>query len=87
MKFIISAITAVFATALQVSEQDMEFLKYVSQYGKSYETQEEFMFRAQVFADNLSKIKNIKETTSTHGVNKFTDRTTAEMKLLLGYKA
>jgi len=45
------------------------------------------MFRAQVFADNLSKIKNIKETTSTHGVNKFTDRTTAEMKLLLGYKA
>jgi len=45
------------------------------------------MFRAQVFADNLSKIKNIKETTSTHSVNKFTDRTTAEMKTLLGYMA
>jgi len=87
MKFAVAATIAALASATPMGENDWEFFKFVSEYSKSYGTQEEFQYRASVFAENLQKIRAIKEETSTHGINKFTDRTPAEMKKLLGYRA
>ena len=87
MKFAVAAAIAAIASATPMGETDMEFIRFVSEYGKSYGTQEEFQFRSTVFAENLQKIRALKEETSTHGINKFTDRTPAEMKKLLGYRA
>jgi len=87
MKFVVAATIAALASATPMGEHDMEFIRFVSEYGRSYGTQEEFQFRAATFAENLMKIKAIQSETSTHGINKFTDRTPAEMKRLLGYRA
>ena len=72
-----------------LTHQDMEFLKYVSKYGKSYGTKEEFEFRADQFKENLAKImeENSKnDNTFTLAVNKFADMTRDEYKQLLSYK-
>ena len=87
MKFVIAATIAALASATPMGEHDIDFIRFVSEYGKSYGTQEEFAFRMATFGENMLKIKSIKSETSTHGVNKFTDRTPAEMKKLLGYRA
>jgi hypothetical protein len=87
MKFVVASAIAALAAATPLTTMDMEFIKFVAEYGRSYGTQEEFNFRAGHFAQNLMKIRALNETTSTHGINKFTDRTPAEMKKLLGYRA
>jgi len=68
---------------------DYKYFEYVSTYGKSYGTKAEFEFRKAIFAEKLAFIEawNADETTtSTVGLNEFTDRTDAEMKKMLGYK-
>jgi C1A family cysteine protease len=61
----VAACVAVFAvnslgqpTALYqaFTQEDTQFMKYVSEFGKSYGTKEEFEFRSQQFKDNLGSI-------------------------------
>jgi len=46
MKFAVAATLAALASATTMGENDMEFIRFVSEYGRSYGTQEEFSFRA-----------------------------------------
>ena len=72
-----------------ISADDMEYLKYVAKYGKSYGTKEEFEFRGDVFKNTLAKLseENSKnDNTFRVGVNKFADWTPAEFKRILSYK-
>ena len=71
-----------------ISASDMEFLKYVSKFGKSYGTKEEFEFRADQFKSTLARIslENSKnDNTFRLGTNKFADWTPAEFKKMLSY--
>lgn len=79
--------TTLFSNVLQAP--DLEFIKYVSEYGKSYGTKEEFEFRAEAFKSTLAALtlENSKnDNTFTLSVNGFADWTPAEYKRLLGYK-
>lgn len=72
-----------------LTSEDLEFMKFVAKYGKSYGTKEEYEFRLQQFKSAYSTIQteNSKNgNTFTVGVNKFADLTNAEYKRLLGYK-
>ncbi len=69
--------------------EDMEFLKYVAKFGKSYGTKEEFEFRSETFKNTLAQIASENgrnENTFSVGVNKFADWTPAEFKRILSYK-
>lgn len=69
--------------------EDAEFFKYMSKYGKSYGTKEEFEFRSLQFKQNMAKIhmNNARNDVSYQiGLNKFADWTPAEYKRILGYK-
>lgn len=73
----------------ELTSEDLEFMKFVSKYGKSYGTKEEFEFRQTQFKQAMSTIaqENSKnDVTFTVGVNKFADWTPAEYRRLLGYK-
>jgi C1A family cysteine protease len=63
-------------------------MKYITEHGKSYGTKEEYLFRLMQFKRNLAEIKKLNhgQSTSTHGLNKFSDWTHKEYKKLLGYK-
>lgn len=72
-----------------ISASDMEFLKYVAKYGKSYGTKEEFEFRADQFKTTLARValENSKnDNTFRVAANKFADWTPAEFKRMLSYK-
>ena len=69
--------------------EDMQFMKFVSKYGKSYGTKAELEFRQEQFKTNLAVIAQENSSngnTYTLGTNKFTDYTEEEYKALLGYK-
>lgn len=69
--------------------EDTEFMKYVSEYGKSYGTKEEYEFRSQQFKQNLIAISmhnQQNDVTYQLGLNHFADWTQQEYKALLGYK-
>jgi len=73
-----------------ISASEMEFIKYIASYGKSYGTKEEFEFRAQIFKNTLQTISeaNAENGASfTLAVNKFADMTHEEYKMMFGYKA
>jgi hypothetical protein len=68
---------------------DIEYLKFVSRYGRMMGTKEELEFRSSVFKKNLDTIRmenSRNGNTFTVGVNKFTDWTPSEYRRLLGYK-
>ena len=72
-----------------LSGEDVEFLKFIAEYGRSYGTKEELEFRGSIFKDNLSRIQleNSKEDNKfVLGINKFADWTTEEIKNLLSYR-
>jgi C1A family cysteine protease len=72
-----------------ITADDMAFLKFVSKFGKSFGTKEEFEFRANLFKSTLEQIslENSKnDNTFTLGINKFADWTPAEYKRILSYK-
>lgn len=69
--------------------EDAQFMQFVTKYGKSYGTKEEYEFRAQQFKENLVKItmNNARnDVTYRLGINKFSDLTPQEFKKKLGYK-
>ena len=71
-----------------MTAEDHEFIKYVAKYGKSYGTKAEFEFRSAQFKETLGKVAahNSENGTSTVGINEFSDKTSAEMSRMLGYK-
>jgi xylem cysteine proteinase len=73
----------------KLSGEDYKFMAYVSEYGKSYGTVAEFMFRKEVFVTRHNEIEAFNadaNNTHTVGHNLFSDKTFAEMKKLNGYK-
>lgn len=73
----------------KLESDDMEYLKFINQYGRMMGTKEELEFRSDVFKKNLAAIRleNSRNGNSfTLGVNKFADWTPSEYKRLLGYK-
>ena len=79
------------ATALYTAftAQDQEFMKYVSEFGKSYGTKEEFEFRSAQFKNNIGAImmhNSMNGVTYQLGLNEFADYTQEEFKNLLGVK-
>ena len=74
----------------RITEEEMMYMKYVTEYGKSYGTKAEFEFRLDQFKQTMAKMAAHNEDNaakSTVGLNQFADWTNAEYKRLLGYKA
>ena len=72
----------------RVTEEEMAYMKYVTEWGKTYGTKAEFEFRLEQFKQNLAKMayhNAQNEHGSTVGLNQFSDWTEAEYKRLLGY--
>ena len=68
---------------------DYQFFSFVSDFGRSYATREEFNARSKIFKDKLdfiSQFNSDESNTHTLGINEFMDRTEEEMKKMLGYK-
>jgi len=73
-----------------ISGAEMEFIRYVAKFGKSYGTKEEFAFRSEIFKKNYARIleeNQNKENTFTLELNKFADWTPAEYKRILSLPA
>jgi len=73
-----------------LTSQDQEFMKYVSEYGKSYGTKEEYEFRSEQFKNNLGAImmhNSMNGNTYQLGLNEFADMTPQEFSRRLGYKS
>jgi len=67
--------------ALQKDEVFSEYLKFVSTYGKAYQTSEEFQFRKAIFAQNYKRIVDhnaIPDSGFELEVNQFADLTDEE---------
>ena len=74
----------------RISEEEMLYMKYVTEFGKSYGTRAEFEFRMEQFKNSLAKMAFHNADNahgSTVGLNQFADWTDAEYKRLLGYRA
>jgi len=72
----------------RITENEMAYMKYVTEWNKSYGTKAEFAFRLAEFEKNMAKIAehNAKNGGSKVGLNQFADWTEAEYKNLLGFK-
>jgi len=67
-----------------------EFLEHIAQYGISYGTQEEYMFRQEIFnmkSAEYAKINADPENTFTVGPNFMSTWTADEYKKILGFRA
>ena len=76
-------------TSLARDLTDIDFVRHLAKYGKSYGTVEEYSQRAGIFRDNLEKIRqgNLDpESTFTLGVNHLADWTEEEYRGLLRYQ-
>jgi cathepsin L len=67
----------------------MAYMRYVTEFGKSYGTKAEFKFRLDQFKKTMAKMAE-HQSNSEHGstvtLNEFSDWTESEYKRLLGYK-
>ena len=87
MKCIALALASV-ALASADDSNNIEFMQYVSRYGKSYKTAEEFNMRLERYnkIDKFVKEHQAKEGRNFDvGHNKFSDWTEAERKSHLGF--
>jgi len=72
-----------------ITPEEMAYMKYVTEWGKSYGTKAEFHFRMEQFKNTMKKMAAHNEDNaakSTVGFNQFSDWTEAEFKKMLGYK-
>ena len=72
----------------RLTAEDYKFMEFVTQYGKSYGTVAEFMFRKEQFVTRHNLIEEFNadaNNTHTVGHNEFSDKTYAEMKKMNGY--
>jgi len=68
---------------------DSEFMNFVSEFRKSYGSQEDFVARREIFKQNyLQNIKHNNEGDQSYklGVNQFSDLTEQEFKKILGLR-
>jgi cathepsin L len=86
MKYFTVAALAGFAAAS--SEVESAFFGYITQYGKSYGSMEEYEFRLAQFARNHAIIAehNVKESSFKLGHNKMSDWSEEEYHAILTYK-
>lgn len=73
-----------------LTDSDLEFMQYVTKFGKSYGTKEELEFRYNQYLatkENIIAENSENGNTFVLGENKFSDWTPAEYKRLLGYKS
>jgi len=76
--------------AAKIEDVDDNFDNYQKKHAKTYASEEEKSYRAQVFKENIQKIKQHNSNTNktyTQGVNEFTDMTNEEFvntKLMTG---
>jgi C1A family cysteine protease len=69
-----------------ISGTEMEYIRFVAKFGKSFGTKEEFAMRANIFKQNYARIveENLnKENTFTLEINEFADWTPDEYKRIL----
>jgi hypothetical protein len=82
---------AAFALGFKATaEPSTEFLEHVANYGISYGTTEEYMFRQQIFETKTAEYAKINadpENTFTVGANFMSTWTHEEYKQILGYRA
>ena len=72
-----------------MTADDMEYMKFISQYGRMYGTKEELEFRSTIFKNNLAAIRKENSRNGngfTLGINKFADWTPSEYKRVKGYR-
>ena len=75
--------------ATLMAPEDYEFMKYVTEHGKSYGTVAEFNFRSEIFKAKHAEIQAFNadaNNTHTVGHNVFSDMTYEELKARNGYK-
>jgi C1A family cysteine protease len=73
----------------QLTANDLEYMQFVTKYGKSYGTKEEFEFRYNQYIatrEALGQENAQNGNTFSVGVNHFADWTPEEYKRLLGYR-
>merc|ERR1711934_74104 len=73
----------------RITEDEMAYMRYVTEWGKSYGTKAEFQFRLEQFKITQGKMDEHnarKDRMSEVGHNQFSDWTHEEYKKLLGYK-
>ena len=73
----------------RITEEEMAYMRYVTEWGKSYGTKAEFTFRMEQFKKTMAKIAEHESNDahkSTVGVNQFSDWTEAEFERLMGFK-
>ena len=63
------------ATYTAFSEEDLEFMRFIAKYDKSYGTKEEYAARSRIFKMNLDLIRKHAGESFTLGINKFADWT------------
>jgi len=82
--FVVAALVCVAAATIED-----EFKEWTEKYGKTYETEEERVYRLSVFKENKAKIErlNAQSTSETYGLNIFADRTAAELTRRAGSKS
>lgn len=80
------ALTAAISSAIDVNE--LEFMNYLSKYGKQYENLEEFLVRKELYLIKALEIAahNSRPSNFTLGHNKFSDWKKEEMNKMLGEK-
>jgi len=74
----------------RITEEEMAFMRWVTEYGKSYGTKAEYEFRFEQFKKTLENIAahTANEAhASTVGLNGFSDYTQSEWSKMLGYRA
>lgn len=72
----------------RITEEEMQYMRYVTEWGKTYGTKAEFEFRLEQFKKTLAKMaihNSNNDHQSTVGHNQFSDWTDAEYRRLLGY--
>merc|ERR1712167_15527 len=85
MKF--DALAPLALLGLMTNDADQVFVSYISKYGKSYATREEYEFRLNIFKHKMAFVEmhnNSNEETHTVELNEFADRTDDEMTKSMG---
>jgi len=72
----------------RITEEEMQYMRYVTEWGKTYGTRAEFEFRLEQFKKTLAQMamhNANNDHQSTVGHNQFSDWTESEYRRLLGY--
>ena len=89
MKAFAAALFVAAASATTMTQMDYDFMRYISKFGKMYDTVEEFAARQLNFAETALHIRSVNENPeSTHKAahNIFSDWTWEEYNAMLGLK-